>query len=323
MVNYSSASVPLPFAVDPKLGKTSLSEPDDVVPNAGPLKGTRLRFVTSTTETTFLTTSGIPAEQHNNQRLTINLDKPNEPPEITSRSIATEIGSTVVHWSRDSREETLSISEKVGRGGSFLKSEIDPDETSMNAFIMRRTKDGVSYLYEDGNTGAQRPVSRKEFITAASTYVGAHDQEWVLKLSKSLPEATAGLDSKAPPSVETMLHASPTIAIQTNGTCSIVAPVGPNAKGALYQKDAPTKPAVMPRSFEADTFIGTTTPDKTILGAFKEDKAITNSIPAHVRDQLAKAIETGLVIRIDHVDTVAGCPTTGNKAPSADSSRKR
>lgn len=195
-------------------------------------------------------------------------------------------------------------------------------------FTNMENKSLVLYRDADGNLTSDlgnvsekaKPVTGKQFVEALG-FMESLDHNYLRDLERFIDTPPSQKTATRPqqPSANPILHTSPTLAIQTDGTCSIIAAVDPTNRqqsGALYHKHSGANPAParITASFQVNEAFNQG--DNLARPGHPGAKPLKDSLPDGVHQQLSGMLARGGQIRVDYVDKVEGCPTTGSKPPS-------
>lgn len=312
-------SVPLPFPVDSKLGKTEISQGlNDVPVTAGPLKGSVFSYAVSTTSTPVTTALNDQGIQGEVKHLRYDRKRTELPPEVTSRSVTTEFSSAAVTWSIDRQDESLWVTDKGGIRRMISTSDDPPDDEEkyqMKTFKLTKTAAGITYTMVDEVGDKEIPSTRAEFLMAASSYIGAHDPQWLTKMSATLPpdqfigNAAAAAKAAASKVIQGIKHYD----ITTDGLVAVVRDHLDDRKTFTYHNKElviPTKPmpVEMPFRFDSAYQAGDAASAERIVANLLKDKAIRSSLPADVIKQMTQAIAAGGMVQIHHLGSETSHP---------------
>jgi hypothetical protein len=245
--------------------------------------------------------------------------------EIKSRSAYRTATNTMTGEERTflSTNRTVIQSDKIQIERTFDPSKETLTFTNIeNGKFFTLFKNADGKLTSDlGNVSEKaKPVTGKQFVEALG-FMESLDHNYLRDLERFIDTPPSQKTATRPQqaSANPILHTSPTLAIQTDGTCSVIAavdPTNPHQSGALYHKHSGANPASarLTASFQVNEAFNQG--DNLALPRHPGAKPLKDSLPDAVHQQLSDMLARGGQIRVDYVDKVEGCPTTGSKPPS-------
>jgi len=229
-----------------------------------------------------------------------------------STSVHIDAEAYKITWDKYRNSETLRITDATGYG---------PEMVILG---------GKPYFFPIDNemTGELQNVSREAFIQNISGILGGNLQEWTTQLSKLVPKETVDHGHMAAEPPQDLLSQHSRIDITTDGSCSILHAPQKDAAGLLFRNGVQLATDAPPATgrFEPDTLHGTHNANPSVIASVVNDPDLKSSLPNTVRAQLAEAVRSGAIVRIDHVgdgDTTPACSAAGVKPVSQETPRRR